>query len=217
MRDTLAIVLWWVLILCIGFGIWPLARVTRAAWVTGGLLALFGLWTLLSAIWAANAAGAFSEFTRVMLYLAVFAITVAVSRRANAGRWLDGLALGIVAVAVVALVSRFFPGTFEESQIPRLLPAGTTRLAVPLGYWNGLAVLVGLGIPLLLRAAVVARTIVARSAAVRRPSAIARSSISRPLASALSAPSLARSPSCCSRLAAGARWVRRLPELRVRP
>src|SRR5689334_16842698 len=123
-RDTLAIVLWWVLILCVGLGIWPLARTPAAAWITGGLLAAFGLWTLLSGFWAADAAGAYSEFTRVMLYVAVFAVTVAGSRRDNAARWCDGLALGIVAVTVIALISRFFPGSLEQREIAQLLGGG---------------------------------------------------------------------------------------------
>ena len=165
-RDTLAIVLWWMLILCVGLGVWPLARTPRAAWLTGGLLAAFGLWTLLSVLWAANAAGAYGEFTRVMLYVAVFAVVVAGSRRDNAGRWLDGLALGIVAVAVVALVSRFFPGTLEQRDIAQLLAGTVSRLSFPVGYWNGLATLVALGIPLLLRGAITGRHVAVRALAV---------------------------------------------------
>jgi hypothetical protein len=165
-RDTLAIALWWVLILCVGLGVWPLARTPRAAWLVGGLLALFGLWTLLSVFWAADSAGAYAEFTRVMLYVAVFAVTVAASRRDNSGRWLDGLALGIVAVTVVALVSRFFPGTLEQREIAQLLAGAATRLSFPVGYWNGLATLVALGIPLLLRIAISSRQVVVGAIAV---------------------------------------------------
>jgi O-Antigen ligase len=165
-RDTLAILLWWLLIICVAIGVWPLTRVPRAAWAVGGLLALFGLWTLLSVFWAADAAGAYSEFTRVLLYLAVFAVTVAGSRRDNAGHWLDGLALGIAVITVVALVSRLFPGTLSQPEIEQLLGGTATRLSFPVGYWNGLATFVALGIPLLLRIAVVGRSIPARAAAV---------------------------------------------------
>src|SRR5829696_9235013 len=165
-RDTFAIVLWWVLILCVGLGIWPLARTPAAAWLTGGLLATFGLWTLLSVLWAANAAGAYAEFTRVTLYLAVFAVTVAGSRRDIGVRWCDGLALGIVAVTVVALVSRFFPGSLEQHEIAQLLAGAATRLSFPVGYWNALAVLVALGMPLLLRIAITARHVALGAVAV---------------------------------------------------
>jgi len=172
-RDMLAIALWWVLILGVAFGIAPLARVPFAALVTGGLLASFGLFTLLSTAWAVDAAGAYAEFTRVALYVAVFGLAVVGSTRGKADRWSDGLALGIVAVVFVALVSRLFPSTFPQKDILTFLPAGATRLNFPLGYWNGLAILVALAIPLLLRLAVVGRNPVIRGLALAPIPAIA--------------------------------------------
>ena len=172
-RDMLAIALWWALILGVALGIVPLVRAPVAALVTGGLLAAFGFFTLLSTAWASDAAGAYGEFTRVALYVAVFAITVVASTRGNAGRWADGLALGLVAVTVIALISRFFPGTFAQKDIPRFLPAGASRLSFPVGYWNGLAVLVAMAIPLLLRLAVIGRNPVVRGLALAPIPAIA--------------------------------------------
>jgi O-antigen ligase/polysaccharide polymerase Wzy-like membrane protein len=165
-RDMLAIALWWVVILCVALRIVPLVRAPLAALVTGGLLAAFGALTLASTGWAADAAGAYAEFTRVALYVAVFVLVLVTSSRGNAGRWADGLALGIVAVTVVALVSRLFPGTFAERALPRFLPGGATRLYFPLGYWNGLAILIALGCPLLLRLAVAGRNPVVRGVAL---------------------------------------------------
>ena len=164
-RDTLAIALWWVLILALGLGLWPLARVPVAALVTGGLVSAFGVFTLFSTVWADDAGGAYAEFTRVALYVAVFAVAVVASRPGNAARWCDGLALGLVGVMIIALVSRFFPGTLEHPEIAQLVGA-ETRLSSPLGYWNGLGILLGIGIPLLLRLAVSARSPVVRGLAV---------------------------------------------------
>ena len=46
------------------------------------------------------------------LYLGVFTL-VTLSRAARTlGRWADGLAVAIAAVAAVALISRLFPGSF---------------------------------------------------------------------------------------------------------
>ncbi len=164
-RDTLAIALWWVLILALGLGLWPLARVPVAALVTGGLVSAFGVFTLFSTVWADDAGGAYAEFTRVALYVAVFAVAVVASRPGNAARWCDGLALGLVGVMIIALVSRFFPGTLEHPELAQLVGA-ETRLSSPLGYWNGLGILLGIGIPLLLRLAVSARSPVVRGLAV---------------------------------------------------
>jgi len=166
-RDTLGVALWWVLVLALALGIWPLVRTPVAALATGGLITAFALFTLLSVTSASNAAAAYTEFTRVALYLGVFAVTVVASRKENAGRWCDGLALGIAAVMTLSLISRLFPGTFgEQEQTAQLLSAVKTRLNYPVGYWNGLAILTALGIPLLLRIAVVGSSAFVRGLAV---------------------------------------------------
>jgi len=165
-RDSFAVLLWWAVVLALALAIWPVARVTIGALVVGGLLAAFGLFTLLSAGWAADAGAAYAEFTRVVLYLAVFGVVVLAGRRDTAARWVDGLALGIAGVTVLALVSRFFPGTFSQGQIAVFLPGDANRLSYPVGYYNGLAILVALGIPLLLRQAVGGSNPVARGAAL---------------------------------------------------
>lgn len=166
-RDTLAIVLWWALIVGVGAGIWPLVRPTNNAFTTGALLAAFGLVTLFSTIWAANPEGAYAEFTRVALYLAVFAIAVVTGRRRNAGQWSNGLAVGIAAVAALALGSRlFYPHLASQREVVHLLPSIQGRLYYPLGYWNGLAVFAGMGVPLLLRIAVSGRGAFVRGLAV---------------------------------------------------
>jgi len=165
-RNTLAIALWWALIVIALFGLLPREPTSRASLVIGGLLAALALWTLASLLWSPSAEKTFDEFNRVTLYLAAFAlVTVGVSRR-NIGRWADGLAVAIAAVAAVALTSRLFPGSFPEGDLPTFLPGAVTRLSFPLGYWNGLAIFLALGVPLLLRIAVVARSAAVRGLAL---------------------------------------------------
>lgn len=165
-RGVLAIALWWAAILAIAFRLVAVERIPRSAVLVGSLLALLAAWTLLSAAWAPSVETVVEEFNRVSLYLGVFALTVALSSRLPLGRWLDGLAVGVAAVAVVSLVSRLVPGSFPSRGLPTFLPTDVTRLSFPLGYWNGLAVFVAFGVPLLLRAAVVSRSALARSLAV---------------------------------------------------
>ena len=97
-----------------------------------------------------DAATAFSEFDRVSLYLGVFALCSLLFRRRDLAAWCDGIGFGIVAVAVVALVSRVFPGMIGRETGAAILPALTSRLSYPVGYWNGLGILCGLGLPLVL-------------------------------------------------------------------
>jgi hypothetical protein len=130
------------------------------------LLAAYALWTLVSLLWTPNAESSFDEFNRVALYLGIFVLVTLVASRLTVERWADGLAIGLAAVALVALVSRLFPGSFPEGDLPTFLPGAVTRLSFPLGYWNGLAIFLGLGVPLLLRVALVAREEVVRGAAL---------------------------------------------------
>ena len=101
------------------------------------------VWTLASTAWASDAASAFSEFDRVSLYLGVFALCSLVFRRRDLAAWCDGIGFGIVAVAVVALCSRAFPGIIGRESGAAIFPALTSRLSYPVGYWNGLGILCG--------------------------------------------------------------------------
>jgi len=92
-RAVTAIVAWWTLLLGVGLSIWPRARVPRAAWIVGGLLATFTAWTFASTWWAESAENAFVEFNRVSMFLAIFLIAVFAGTRGNVRRWADGLAV----------------------------------------------------------------------------------------------------------------------------
>ncbi len=154
-RDSLGIGVWWVVILAVGLGLWPLVRLSRAALLAGGLLALFAVFTLASTIWADSAEDAFSEFNRAALYVGIFALAALAGTRSTLARWSDGLALGIVATAGLSLFSRCFPDVILTEKTLRFLPLDFTRLSYPLEYWNGLAIFAGMAVPLLLRTAVV--------------------------------------------------------------
>lgn len=165
-RGGVAIGIWWALALAVGMLVWPAERIPRIALLTGATLATFGLAAGLSALWADSAELAFGEFNRVMLYLGVFVLVVVSARRATAARWADGLAFGVAAVGILALVSRLFPRLIDEGGASRLLPVAQTYLNYPIDYWNGLGILLGLSFPLLLRTGVAAPSRVARGLAV---------------------------------------------------
>ena len=75
------------------------------------------------------------------------------TRRGEAARWSDGLAVGIAAVGVLALAERAVSATSIGPGAPPSFFPAEDRLSWPLNYWNGLGIFVGLGYPLLLRAA----------------------------------------------------------------
>jgi hypothetical protein len=165
-RTTLAIAILWGIVVGLGFGVLALDRLPRDTAIVGGLMAAFALWMLMSVFRSPSAENAFNEFNRVSLYMGVYVFVVLASRRRTVGRWADALAVAIALVAVVALVSRLFPGSFPDRDLATFLPSAATRLSFPLGYWNGLGIFVGLGVPLLLRIALVARRLTVRSLAL---------------------------------------------------
>lgn len=165
-RSTVGIVVWWTVALGVGLGLWSAVRLPRAAFLAGGLLAAFTLLTLVSASWASSAERAFDDFARDAVYVGVFTLVVLVSSRGQLGRWVDGIALGATAVALIGLASRLIPEVVHQESAYGSLPGDRTRLSQPIGYWNGLAVLTGIAVILLLRMSVTARSLVIRALAV---------------------------------------------------
>jgi hypothetical protein len=165
-RNSFAIAAWWAIAVAVGALVWPLERPARAALAAGGALAALLAWTAVGISWSDSAERAFTEVNRTALYLAVFALVVLASRRGGGSRWADGLALGIVATGLLALTSRLFPDLIGDRGVSSFFPRGTRYLGYPLDYWNGLGIFIGLGFPLLLRAALDARSTLGRALAM---------------------------------------------------
>ena len=143
---------WWLLGVGAAFGIasaW--SSIDRLAVITVGLFAAFAIWTLISVRWAADAERAFAQFNQVALYVAVFAIAIVLARLIPARVLVGGVAVALVGIAIVALVSRFFPSSYGVEPGGAILKElSNGRLSFPLGYWNGLGIEVALAYPLLL-------------------------------------------------------------------
>lgn len=79
---------------------------------------------------------------------------------------MEAIAGAIVLVAILALLSRLRPGLFHTAgQTASFLGGTQARLDWPLNYWNALAALTVLGLPLLLSLATSARSLRAQAAA----------------------------------------------------
>jgi hypothetical protein len=165
LRAGAGLAVWWVVLVGLLFGLIPRDRVPRAALVTGTFLAALAIFATASLIWASDNGRAFAEGVRVSGYLGLFILVVLASRLGTARVWLTGLALGLAAVAAMALGSRFVPSWFPEQDLATVLPSTRTRLSYPLNYWNGLGATMALGSVLLLWLGVAARTRPGRSLA----------------------------------------------------
>ena len=120
----------------------PLALVT-------GALALFAVWTLVSAWWSGAPARALLEFDRVLLYTLTAVLFGSLRGSPARLRWMvRALAAGIFSVCVVGLITRVAADLWPIA--PNLVER---RLSYPLTYWNALGLLAALGVVLCLHLA----------------------------------------------------------------
>jgi O-Antigen ligase len=146
-----ALLAWGVVLVGLATGALPRSAVPRPAIVGGLLIGGFAGLTALSITWASDNGRAFEDTVRALAYVGVFALVVVTAERSRAGPWLRGLAIGLVAIAALALLARFEPGLFgnPDADLREVLPAASGRLTYPIGYWNGLAAAMATAIVLL--------------------------------------------------------------------
>jgi O-antigen ligase len=167
-RDQVGVVIWWIVLLAAAWAILPAGRLTRVAWVGLGLFAGLTVWTAIASTWSLSSERSLQELSRVATYLGILLLAVAIHRdRSRALRQTAGaVGAAIAAVAILALISRLFPGTFPSAETTGAFIHGAEpRLGWPLNYWNGLAALIAIGLPLLLAVATTARTLWGQAAA----------------------------------------------------
>lgn len=155
-RGQVGIVIWWVLILGLALSLIPLGAIGQRGWIA--LVALTGLsvWTGLSLLWSDAAGATWEELGRLATYTGVLALGLCVRRDAEGARQIiKGVTGALVLLALVALASRLVPGWFPRDSADVFDEA--VRLSYPVGYWNGLAALSVMTLPLLLAAATLAR------------------------------------------------------------
>jgi O-Antigen ligase len=156
-RNQVGVALWWLVLLGAVVGLVP-GRLPARAWVAVGLLAALCGWTALATTWSESSERTVAELGRTATYLGVLVLALAAQGRAAARHLLGGVACAIAAVGCLAVVSRLEPGWFPANDHATFLANGR-RLSYPLNYWNGLAALLAMGVPLLLAFAGGARRI----------------------------------------------------------
>lgn len=144
--SKLAVGLWWVVLLGLVLAVLPQAPLSRLGLVAGGLILGFGAFFVLSTGWAGNSERAFEGAVRALAYGGLFCVVVLLSRRGEARIWLNGVALGLAGIALIALATRAFPALESDEALARVLPSERGRLSHPIGYWNALAALMAVGV-----------------------------------------------------------------------
>ncbi|HET8651158.1 MAG TPA: O-antigen ligase family protein [Gaiellaceae bacterium] len=124
-------------------------RLDGAAVAFVALLAWFVLWNAVSIVWSLQPDRSWEYFNRGVVYFAFVLLGILI---AAAARWAPraiagGLLVLFAAALCWALVGKVVPNLGPDAD-------RTARLRSPLGYWNALALLAGMAIPLALWAAV---------------------------------------------------------------
>jgi hypothetical protein len=161
-HSQVGILVWWIVLLGAAWGLLPAGGVSRAGLAGLGLFGAFVAWTALGSTWSISTERSLSDLSLVAGYLGVLVLGLMAQRDREAGlrHTIGALSTAIVAVAIVALASRLHPGLIPAAgQTSSFLTDTQQRLAWPLNYWNALAALLVLGLPLLLALTGAARTL----------------------------------------------------------
>lgn len=162
-RDQLGIAVWWGVVLGLAVGALPLRSLRRSAWIALGALAAYVAWVALSATWSDSVDRSFADLGRVTTYLGIFALALALRGSKGARRMISAVGAGIFVIAAIGLLSRLHPAWFPDArESVAFLTINRSRLSYPVEYWNGLAVLCAMGMPLLLYVASEGNRIVSR-------------------------------------------------------
>jgi hypothetical protein len=164
--DKVGIVVWWVVLAGLVVGAFPRRRLGAAGWSGLALLAAFLGWTALSLAWTESHANTSAEIARVATYLGVFALALSIRGSRSIRPMLAAVGTAIAAIALIGLLSRLHPAWFPEAaQTAQFLPGVRDRLSYPIGYWNAIAALIAIGLPLLLEMATSGRSVLLRALA----------------------------------------------------
>lgn len=162
LRDQAGIALWWIVLAGAIVGALPAARPSRAQLIALGALVAFAAWTGIGAWWSQSSGRTVEELSRLSSYAAVLALGIATVRAGTRDALIGGVACSIGLVSVLALLSRLHPAWFPANETAAFLPGSQSRLNYPLNYWNALAAMTAMGLPLLAHFALTARRLALR-------------------------------------------------------
>ena len=158
-HDQVGIAVWWILLAAVAVGALPRRRPGRLAWI-----ALACSRPLPSGRRSASAgprapSKTSADLARVLGYLGVFALAILSRGFANRSGWSARSPPGSSLVVLIGLLSRLHPAWFPSARADGRSSSKTANGSpTRSNYWNGLAGLIAIGLPLLLQIATGAKT-----------------------------------------------------------
>lgn len=165
-RSQAGILVWWGVLLGVAIGFLPFQRPNRQSWVAIASFGLFVAWAAASLIWTESVERTGADLGRFSTLLGVLVFSVFIVRSRGTRRMVSAVGTAIVAVALLALLSRLHADWFSVTLVlAEQFPQSAERLSYPLEYWNGLGILIAAGLPLVLHMATSFRSLALRSLA----------------------------------------------------
>ncbi|MFY9265494.1 MAG: O-antigen ligase family protein [Solirubrobacterales bacterium] len=159
-----AMLVWGVLALAI------LASVRRdlSGLATAAVLAMavFAVWTGISLLWTESVELGMHDFGRAALYVGALLLALFAARAGGARAMLCGVAAAAGVVLLTAALSRLLPALVPTPGDMQTLAESRMQLSYPIGYWNALAALAAVAIPLNIGLAAATRNAIARGTLV---------------------------------------------------
>ncbi len=162
-RGEIGLAVWWLVLLGALVGLLPVARIGTLGWLGLGVLLAFAAWTGFGIGWSESSERSVAELARVITYVGTFALALSVQGRDGLRRTVISVGIALAAVGVLAVASRLHPSWFPVNETAAALASTKGRLDYPVNYWNGLAALMAIGIPLLLCIAAESRLLLVRA------------------------------------------------------
>jgi len=119
-------------------------RADRYGWLGATLLLAFAVWCAITVLWSVAPDQSWLEANRALTYALV--VVLALAAGAQVERIATGWLVVASAVALYALAGKVAPGAFAADE-------PIARLRAPLQYWNALALVCAMGLPVAIRAA----------------------------------------------------------------
>jgi len=164
-RNQVGIAVWWIVVVGVVVGALPVRRPNRLVLVAGGLLLGFVVWTALSLFWTESQERTVNELSRVLVYLGVFGLAFLIRGSRGMRHMVAAVGAAIALVGLIALGSRLQPDLISGGPPAEFLVGAESRLSYPINYWNGLAELIAIGLPLVFYMAISSKSLVVRVAA----------------------------------------------------
>jgi hypothetical protein len=136
-RHIAGLVVWLLIVGVLALGAAGRMLLAKPFYWAAGLLLGLAIWSAISSLWSGSVELSVTEADRVLVYLGVFLAAFLLAQTTQRRqRFGEGIAIALIAVAVLALASRLLPHVFHLS----FDETKGTRLQYPLGYWNADAI-----------------------------------------------------------------------------